>query len=90
MVHSEIYTTPRLAESLENAVSFGNSCISNANNIGNISNNNNFNTSTHNSSTLNNVHLQKHRIDALTTISTSHLTQTMDSIVDSKIRQGQY
>lgn len=104
--NSEIYTTPRLTESLENAVSFGSAnCISNVNNIGTI-NSNNFNTSsTNGSSSLNNVHSQKHRIDALTSISTpvsgsttvanhngtsshSGLSQTMDTIVDAKLRQG--
>lgn len=99
--HSEIYTAPRLAESLENSMSFGSSCLTNAN-LGHI-NSNNFNTSNSNgSTTINNAHLQqKHRIDALTTISTgsttipttntlstSSLTQSMDSIVDSKLRQG--
>lgn len=104
--NSEIYSTPRLAESLENAVTFGSAgCITNANNIGTI-NSNNFNTSsTNGSSSLNNVHSQKHRIDALTSISTpvsgsttiasnngisshSGLSQTMDTIVDAKLRQG--
>lgn len=91
---SEIYTTPRLAESLENSMSFSSSCLTNAN-LGHINSN---------TTTINNSHLQqKHRIDALTTISTgsttipttntlstSSLSQSMDSIVDSKLRQGQY
>lgn len=100
--HSEIYTTPRLAE-LENGVSFGSNCIANAaTNLGHI-NSNNFSTTNGNGSpTLNNAHLhQKHRIDALTTgsptisttnntQSTSTLSQSMDSIADSKLRQGQF
>lgn len=99
---SEIYTAPRLAESLENSMSFGSSCLANAN-LGHI-NSNNFNSSNSNgSTTINNSHLQqKHRIDALTTISTgsttipttntlstSAISQSMDSIVDSKLRQGE-
>lgn len=104
MDNSEIYTTPRLAETLENGVSFGSSCLANAaNNLGHI-NSNNFNTSNnHGSPTINNSHLhQKHRIDTLTTIttgsttipttntslSTSSLSQSMDSNVDTKLRQG--
>lgn len=103
--NSEIYTTPRLAETLENGVSFGGSCLANAaNNLGHI-NSNNFNTSnTNGSTTINNPHLHpKHRIDTLTTIttgsptipttntlSTSSLSQSMDSSVDSKLRQGKY
>lgn len=84
-------------------MSFGSGCLANAN-LGHI-NSNNFNASTNSngSTTINNSHLQqqKHRIDALTTISTgsttipttntlstSSLAQSMDSIVDSKLRQG--
>ncbi|XP_031616545.1 DNA-binding protein D-ETS-3 isoform X1 [Contarinia nasturtii] len=97
---SEIYTTPRLAESLENSMSFGSGCLTNAN-LGHINSNNFNSTNSNGSTTINNAHLQqKHRIDALTTISTgsttipttntlstSSLSQSMDSIVDSKLRQ---
>lgn len=121
LICSDIYTTPRLAESLDNVISIGNThngCIVNGNNSGTTNANSNLNasgssaassttasaSSSHASSLLNSNsgsgHTQRHRIDALTTISTSispttaltstSLSQSMDGIVDTKLRQGQY
>lgn len=108
---SEIYSTPRLSDTLENGVSLGSSCLVNAaNNIGHI-NSNSFTTSnvTSSSSNINSIQLQqqKHRIDALahisaagssalaatnilSTTSTTATPSSMDTVVDSKSRQGSF
>lgn len=97
---SEIYSTPRLPDSLDNSVSISNNCLVNAaNSLGHI-NSNSLNATNGNSSTnTNNGQFpQKHRIDALAQISVgttnilsntpSLITPSMDTVLETKSRQG--
>lgn len=102
--YSDIYSTPRLAESLENVISLGNGNNNNNNscttsNINNSVQNSIGTVSTINPSTsgspLNSNSQSRYRIDALATsnsplVTSTSITQTMDGIVDSKLRQGMY
>lgn len=77
---SDIYSTPRLTESIENVVPIN---TTNSSTVNNINSNSSINV---------NGTPQRHRIDSLTTASTTSLLSSdgLEGVIDNKGRQGNF